>query len=1134
MSTLEYRTEAGCGREIATLAPDLEPGAGISFGRAELSRELTAPVPPAAASVLVAAVLALLATHDAGSVRIAVARPGALVPLRCEVSPRTPLADLVRRAREIVLAPVGSAPAGAADVAVAVLGPAADGDAGAADGLAPQELERLAHELNWCDLTFVLSYGDDGWRVTCGYDEDLYYATTVAAQLERLDAILARIVADDAALLRDVLPTGIAPLAPTVATASQDAYIAPRSATEAALARIWEQVLDAGPVGADDDFFALGGHSILAVKVLGRLRELFGVALHIDQLFAHRTLGSLAELVDAAPRIDLAAHGLGPVPGGSDAGAVSFSQERMWFLDQWRPGSALYNVPVAVRLTGPVDPAALHRSVQAVVDRHAALRTALVAVDGAVRAIDAPPGTAVPWTAVSWTTAPSGIAEPVDTLGAALEIARAGVAEAFDLSAAPLLRGGLVGYAEQEWLLWLSIHHAACDGWSLEIVLEELTEAYRAGGTLDLPPLALRYADFAAWQRDMLSPEALSEGVQWWREELVGLPPVLELPTDRRRPEVPSFDGRTACLKVEPELADAARGLARSRSVTEFDVFAAVFSLLIGRWSGRSDVVVGTPWAGRSAPQTARLVGCFVNTFPLRTDLSGAPSFDALLERVRRSSARAQAHAHIPFEAIVDALAGERESAWSPLTQVAFGYQRGTRARWSLGDGVDARVEAVDTGTAKFDLTLVVVDLGSDGMRIEVEYATDLFDDATADRFGRQWIALLEGLIARPDVPVTQLSSLTADERRSLVEWAGAPSPFPAHATVDALVARTALARPDAVAVVDGETRVTYAQLLARADGLASRLHALGVRRGALVGLCCRRSADLVVGMLGILRAGGAYVPLDPDHPADRLAFMVADTGVRVVVGHAELLRGLPLDAITTVAVEDAPGHGPGEPVGPIEGDQRTGEDAAYVVYTSGSTGKPKGVVVPHRGITRLVCGVDYVDLGADRVIAQMSNACFDAITFEVWGALAHGGRIVIVPSATLLSAPRLAALLRLERVDTVFITTALFNATVAEVPDAFATVEQFYFGGEALDRGRVGSVLDSGVGPARLHNIYGPTEVTTFAACTPLTQAPATTGPIGRPTTNTWAYVVDGEGALVPVGVPGELWLGGPGVAWG
>ncbi|MFC5814534.1 non-ribosomal peptide synthetase [Nonomuraea harbinensis] len=1076
-----------------TLPADVAPTVRPRYVRGHLSAGLSVPAAPGTPLAwLAAAAMALIAAPDSDEVTVGTvgtvgAADAGLVALRSAVGPGTRLSDLLSSASRD-----GTRLSADRDDEPRVL---------VAAGIGRAEAQRVALELRDCDCVFLLADAADGWLLECDYDADRYTEPAMRWHLDRLETLLLLLAEEPDAPLADVVVAA----EPVAAPRDWDEipYVAPRTPTERKLAAIWAEVLEVPRVGVDDDFFAVGGHSILAAMALSRIRAAFGVEVHFDELFTAPTLAACAKVVERA-----AAGPARPLTGASGPAVASLEQERLWFLEQWRPGTALYNVPLVLELTGPVDPGRLGEALQRVAGRHPALRTAFESVDGRPRPLTR--DAEVPWRR-----------EEADDRAHAWRLVREHVAEPFDLSVPPLIRGGLVSFAADRHLLYLCIHHLAVDGWSLGHLLDDLGAAYRG---LPLPPPdGFGYADYAAWQRG----RPVADDLRWWRSYLAGLPPVLELPGDRPRPAVQSFLGGTRRRVLPPDLASALADFARSRSATVFDVALSAFALLLRRWTGRSDLPIATPVAARPLPELEPLVGFFVNTLVVRADVGGDPSFAQLVERVRHSATAALGHQELPFALLVEALQPERALSHAPVVQVAFAHYRPSHHDWELADGLAARLRHADTGTAKFDLTLTLHEAPGE-MALEVEYAADLLDEATADRLAGQWLELVRGLLAAPGEPVSRIGSLPADQRRRLTSWSRAADEThrPAsRVTIPELVARQVADRGDAVAVSAGPVKLTYAELWSRSGALAARL---GPRRGQLVGLACHRGADLVVAMLAILRAGAAYVPLDPSYPAARLSFMVEDTGVGTLVGHRDLLAALPGTGIETIPIDGvAPATAPEVPIRP--------EDAAYVIYTSGSTGRPKGVVVPHRGIARLVSGADYVPLDTTTVLAQLSNASFDAITFEVWGALANGGRVVVVPPAAVLSPPALAELLRAEHVTTLFLTTALFNAVTSEEPGAFATVDHLYFGGEALDVARVGEVLRGGRGPRHLHNIYGPTEVTTFSTWQPLAEPPTTRGPIGRPISGTTARVVDLDtGDLAPVGVPGELWLGGPGVAWG
>ncbi|MGW5687508.1 amino acid adenylation domain-containing protein [Nonomuraea sp. NPDC003754] len=791
---------------------------------------------------------------------------------------------------------------------------------------------------------------------------------------------------------------------------------------------------------------------------------------------------------------------------GSDP--LSHGQERLWFLDQWRPGIPLYNVPVLLELTGPADAAGLRRAVQGLADRHPALRTAFTATDGR-------PRTHLREAAVPWSQERAAAWEE------ARRLADRRLREPFDLSAAPLVRAGLITHTAEHHLLWISFHHIAVDGWSLGLLLEELA------GNEPAPPV-IDYADYAAWQRGL----PLDEGLAWWREYLADLPPLLELPVDRRRPAVQEFDGATKYFTLP--MAEQVRELAHARGATVFEVLFAAFALLLGRWSGRTDLVLGTPVAGRPAPELEELVGFFANTLIVRADLAGDPTFTELLARVRESSAPAQSHQETPFAALVDALQPERDLSHPPLVQVLFGLHRQERRRWRLGEA-EAELLPADTGTAKFDLTVTVVDCEGE-LRVELEYATSLFDAATADRLAEQWQTLLDGLLAAPDRPVSQVGSLPEHERRLLASWSGPGERIAPTTSLPRLVAEQVRARPDAVALTDGATSLTYAELWERSGALAGRL---GAGPGDLVGLACRRSADLVVGMLAILRTGAAYVPLDPAYPASRLAFMLEDAGLRVVVTQ----RGveLPSGGYRKVLVDSPATLPAAEPAAGPFTDAETGpDDLAYLIYTSGSTGTPKAVMATHHNVIRLLSGTRrWYGFRPDDVWTLLHSSSFDVSVWEVWNALTTGGRLVVVSHWESREPEAYYDLVARERVTVLNATPAVFRQFVAvdERRGVDLALRLVIFAGDALDRDSVLRWWERhGEDSPQLVNMYGITETTVHSTYAPLTREllAERPSPIGVPLPDLGIHILDPDGQPVAAGVIGELYVSGDGVTRG
>jgi amino acid adenylation domain-containing protein/non-ribosomal peptide synthase protein (TIGR01720 family) len=911
----------------------------------------------------------------------------------------------------------------------------------------------------------------------------------------------------------------------------EEEYAAPRTPGEELLAGIWAEVLGVERVGTRDDFFALGGHSLLATRVVSRVRETFGVELPLQALFAAPTVAALARRVDAARGADApAAPPIRRRPPGEGPAPLSFAQQRLWFVHQLDPRSSAYNLPHALRLRGALDVRALRRGVTELARRHQAVRTVLVAGGGEPVQVVLP-AAPVPCPVLDLAPLPeeARFAEAMRRLD---EEGR----RPFDLARGPLLRMLLVRLAGDDWILCFTMHHVATDGWSMGVLVREVSALYGAfsrGEPSPLPEPELQYADFAAWQREWLRGEALEAQLGYWRERLAGLPPTLALPLDRPRRDAQGATAKGSPFELPAELTQGLRRLGRGEGATLFMTLLAGWQTLLGRWAGQDDVVVGTAIAGRTRAELEGLIGFFVNSLVLRADLSGDPGFSALLGQVRETTLGAFAHQDLPFERLVEELAPERSLAHNPLFQVMFALQNMDRGVLTLGD-VEVEGLGGGGGEAKFDVSVALFE---DGERVlgHVEYRSDLFDAATMERMAGHFRLLLEGAVADPAVRVHALPLVGPAERAEIVErWSGAgEAAGPPARCVHELFAEQAARTPGAVAVVSGDERLTYAELDRRANDLARLLARRGVGPDVRVAICAERSPEMVVGLLATLKAGGAYVPLDPAYPPERLAYMLADAAARVLLVQPELLERLPEHAADVVLL-DAAGDGgePGDDAGP-PAVAVTPEHLAYVIYTSGSTGTPKGTEVPHRAIPGFFRGVGYARFDADQVLLQHSSPSWDAMTLELWPALLTGGTCVLYPGRTPDPA-QLAEQVRAHGVTTLWLTATFFNLVVDTCPEVLAGVAQVMVGGEAVSVPHVRRALRSHPG-LRLVNGYGPSETTVFAACHPVPadfDAPAV--PIGRPVGDRRVYLLDGDFAPVPVGVGGELCIGGPAVARG
>jgi pristinamycin I synthase-3/4 len=909
-------------------------------------------------------------------------------------------------------------------------------------------------------------------------------------------------------------------------------FVAPRTPVEEVLAEIWSEVL--GPdrverVGSGDDFFALGGHSLLVTQVVSRVREAFGVELPLRALFESPSLAELAARIELE-RSPVPAPPILPRSQENDSRAIdpplSFAQQRLWFLDQLAPGNPFYNVSGMVRLTGLLDVAALRQAFQEIIRRHESLRTTFRAGGGDPVQVIAPE---------------ADLPVPlIDLAASGGELERLTGEEAwrpFDLARGPLVRAQLIRLGAREHSLLVSLHHIISDGWSMGILFRELAalyEAFSQGRPSPLAELPIQYADFAVWQREWLREERLEAQLDYWRRQLAELPGTLDLPFDHPRPAVESFRGGSQSFDLPAALVRELTALTRRRGATLSMTVLAGFRSLLARYAGQEDVPVGVAIANRTRREMEGLIGFFVNTLVLRTHLSGSPGFGELIARERDTALEAYTWQDLPFERLVEELQPERNLSRNPLIQVMFGYQNFPRTEIEVRGLTlsSPEAEAMDAGTAKFDLTLFLFEEAG-RFRGTLEYNSDLFEPATVRRLLGHFENLLSAAVADPGRPMELLPLLSAAEMHQLAtEWnAGVAAP---DVSLQELFEAQVRRDPEAPALVFGAGVLSYRELNRRANRLAHRLHELGVGAESRVGLCLERSPELIAGLLGILKAGGAYVPLDPDYPRERLSFMVADSGLRVLVGEAAAVRQLPeslLAELEVVLLEDSPGFDEDPPVA------AGGDSLAYVMYTSGSTGRPKGVAVPHRAVARLVRDTDFIRLGPEQVFLQFAPVSFDASTLEIWGPLLNGGRLVI-PPAHALSLEELGREIECHGVTTLWLTAGLFHQFVENHLDLLRPVRQLLAGGDVLSVAHVRRVLAE-LPETRLINGYGPTENTTFTCChsMPAMQGEErleTSVPIGRPVAHTWVHLLDSHGQPVPLGVAGELCAGGSGLARG
>jgi amino acid adenylation domain-containing protein len=801
---------------------------------------------------------------------------------------------------------------------------------------------------------------------------------------------------------------------------------------------------------------------------------------------------------------------------------LSFSQERMWFLDQLHPGAAAYVIAEAIEMRGALEVPLLERALHDLVGRHDALRTVFVNREG--RPLQTPLA-AAPWTLPVVDLTGDGAAR--ERLA---ELLRIESSHGFNLAEGPLFRAHLYRCAPDVHVLLLTMHDIVSDGWSIGVLLRELGELYRAcsrGEAVAPPPLRLQYRDFARWERDRLKGEALERLLAHWRSRLAGAPQVLDLPTDRPRPPVESYRGAIHSFTLPPDLVVELRALAQSTGATLFMALLSAFELLLARYSGQEDFVVGAPVANRDRPEFENLVGCFVNTVALRADVSGNPTVREFLARVREVCLDAYAHQDLPFERLVAELHPTRDASRNPLFQTMFVEQPSALKDLEI-PGLALRQINVDKSTAQFDLTLEVQET-ADGLEGFFEYATDLFDEATIARMAAHWRTLLQGMVANPRARVQELPLLDAAERRQLlVEWSGAQSSLPVDALFHQIFEAHADRTPDAVAVVSGGRSLTYRELDRRANQLAHALRKRGVEPDVLVGLCVNRTPDMIVALLGILKAGGAFVPLDADYPAERLAFMLEDCRAQMLVTEEKLRAKLPtLPAGCQVLHLDGNARALGSEPEDAPHLQIAAESLAYAVYTSGSTGQPKAALLTHRGLANLaMCEKQLYGIRPDSRVLQFASLSFDASLSEIAMALCSGATLYVEARDVILPGPDLERYIRRTRISVFSLTP---SALTMLDPAAVPSLETVIAGGEPC----TAELAARWAGRCRFFNAYGPAEATVDSTYVEYRDGLAPPL-IGRPLPNVRIYILDRALQPVPVGVAGELYIGGVGVARG
>ncbi|MBD0339436.1 MAG: amino acid adenylation domain-containing protein, partial [Microcoleus sp. Co-bin12] len=881
----------------------------------------------------------------------------------------------------------------------------------------------------------------------------------------------------------------------------------------------------------DRPLSSFGLDSLRIFELKNQIESDLGVTVSVADLFEDRSIARLAGQILEQLTGNTKAAVIGAV-SRSRHRTLSFAQERLWFFDQLEPGNPFYNLCGAVRVTGQLNAEALRQSIEKIIERHEVLRTAFAAVEGQpIQVVAAAGDFQMPLIDLSSRS-------PDDRQAQVQRLSASSARESFDLGQSSLLRAKLLRLDFTEHVLLLTVHHIVFDGWSLGVFLRELAEFYQAFSSDRLPllsPLPIQYADFAAWQRQQLQGEILETQLGYWKQQLSGSLPVLNLPTDFPRPAVQTFQGARQTWELPKDLSLALAGLGQQEKATLFMTLLAAFKTLLYRYTGQTDILVGSPIANRNRSEIEALIGFFVNTLVLRSDLNGNPTFRELLRSVREVALGAYAHQDVPIEKLVEELQPERDLSYSPLFQVAFALQNGLTQTLEL-PGLTLNFNEIDTETANFDLTLFLEETDR-GLTATWEYSTSLFQPSTIARMHGHFQILLEGIIANADTRLWELPLLSdRDRHQLLIEWNNTQVDYPKDSTIHQLFEAQVEQTPDAIAVVFEDQKLTYGELNKRANQVAHYLQQLGVKSEVLVGICTERSLDMIVGLLGILKAGGAYVPLDPSYPLERIAYILSDARVKILVTEQKMLALLPEQQGQLVCLDADWGRISQQ--SQANPDRRPNSDKlAYTIYTSGSTGKPKGVQIYHQSLVNFLNSMrEAPGLTESDILLAVTTICFDIAALEIYLPLMVGAKIVLASREVTANGELLLSTLQKCGVTVLQATPATWRLLLAAGWESSPQLKMLA-GGEALPRELADRLLEKG---GSLWNMYGPTETTVWSTTCHVnaleTRHRRQNVPeaIGRPIANTEIYILDGNLQAVPVGIVGELHIGGDGLALG